>query len=145
MQMLDSLVYVSTAVESITDDSLSHLLERAQDRNRRCHITGVLLFDSGNFMQYIEGPANGLEEIYGQIVRDPLHSGIIQLCHEHPTARFFSDWAMGIRVVNCPALSEGRWKNDPFEARLGLVPESASAAVALLRGFWNRSQQRRWQ
>ncbi len=54
MTQLYNLVYVSSAVRPPTEAELRHLLQRAQERNRTQGVTGVLLFDAGNFMQYIE-------------------------------------------------------------------------------------------
>ena len=98
MESLESLVYVSSAVQAVDDAELLHLLERARVRNTRCEVTGLLLFDAGNFMQYIEGPPNGLSEVYTHIKQDPLHTGLIELCRETPSHRAFGKWAMVARV-----------------------------------------------
>ena len=44
MESLESLVYVSSAVQAVDDAELLHLLERARVRNTRCEVTGLLLF-----------------------------------------------------------------------------------------------------
>ena len=95
-------------------------------------------------MQYIEGPREGLDEVYRHIRRDPLHSGIIELCHQEIDERVFEGWSMGVRVMNAPDL-EGEWCSDPaLEKRfcdeaLGCTGSSASV---LLQGFWQRGRHR---
>ena len=64
---LDSLVYVSSAVKLLRPEEIEYLLTRARERNEEYGITGVLLYIGGNFMQYIEGPAdNEWNEVNGK-------------------------------------------------------------------------------
>ena len=141
MEPLDSLVYVSSAVGPLGDPELYHLLERARSRNKRCEVTGLLLFDDGNFMQYIEGPSAGLAEVYDHIKRDPLHTGLIELCREQTEQRAFSDWAMVARVFE----PSGKVRNVMFDTDQGFNVNALSAAHGaagiLLRSFWQRGQR----
>ena len=141
MESLESLVYVSSAVQSVSDPDLLHLLERARVRNTRCEVTGLLLFDAGNFMQYIEGPPNGLSEVYAHIKRDPHHTGLIELCRETPSHRAFGKWAMVARVFE----PSGHVRNVTSDADQGVNLNSLShahgSAGILLKGFWKRSQR----
>ena len=141
MEPLERLVYVSSAVQPVSDAQLLHLLERARLRNKRCHVTGLLLFDAGNFMQYIEGPRSGLSEVYGHIKQDPMHTGLIELCLERANHRAFSDWAMAARVFE----PGGQVRNVASDADQCFNFNSLSAAHGsagiLLQGFWQRSQR----
>ncbi len=141
MESLESLVYVSSAVQSVSEVRLRHLLERARSRNQRCDVTGLLLFDAGNFMQYIEGPHAGLSEVYEHIKRDDLHTGLIELCREQTSQRAFGDWAMAASVFELG----GQRRNVIFETDQGFNFNSLSAAHGsagiLLRGFWQRNQR----
>lgn len=145
MRPLHSLVYVSSANGDVTDDCLRHLLERAQARNALHAVTGLLLYDSGNFMQYIEGPADGLSIVYGHIQRDPLHTGIIELCWEEPTERAFIGWSMRARVLNAPWVGTPWQNHQDIDDRMATLATEENAGAALLRGFWQRGQHRRWQ
>ena len=78
MAQLHALVYVSTARHRLSLDEIDHLLERARVRNEREGVTGVLLYNDGNFMQYLEGPAAGMSVVYAAIQRDALHAGLIE-------------------------------------------------------------------
>lgn len=48
------LIYVSAATELMNNDQLLALLEQSRRNNERHRITGMLLYKSGNFMQYID-------------------------------------------------------------------------------------------
>ena len=94
---LESIVYVSSATRLLSLDEIQHLLSRSRDRNLQHGVTGVLLYVGGNFMQYIEGPAAGLNVIYRIIQQDELHSGIIEVSREAVEQRQFGDWSMALR------------------------------------------------
>jgi hypothetical protein len=70
---LTAVVYVSSAVDQLSDDNINYLLAKARERNLEHNITCLLLLIGGNFMQYIEGPADELELIYKIIQEDPMH------------------------------------------------------------------------
>jgi len=76
---LISLIYVSTATHLLSAAELDRLMARAPHRNERAGVTGVLLYNDGHFMQYLEGPAEGLSKIYKIIKADRLHRGLIEL------------------------------------------------------------------
>jgi hypothetical protein len=144
MEELQGLVYVSSAVAAVSDDQLVHLLTRARVRNIECQVTGLLLFDAGNFMQYIEGPPAGLDKVYDHIRKDPLHTGLIELCRETVPRRAFDGWAMAAKVFDVSTTGKGAFADSEQQQALRLLADANGAAGILLRGFWQRSQ-RLWQ
>lgn len=141
MEPLHSLVYVSSAVRAVSEADLRHLVSRAQQRNRQCAVTGVLLFDSGNFMQYLEGPADGLAAVYQRIRQDRLHTDLIEISNQPPRARLFAQWAMGFRSFNAVEFTDAWLRQQVLETRFDGLHPSDAPAIALLRGFWQRSQR----
>lgn len=143
MLPLECIVYVSSAARPVNEADLVHLIERARARNKRCEVTGLLLFDAGNFMQYIEGPRSGLSEVFERIKRDPLHTGLIELCHEQINRRAFGEWTMAARVFE----AGGQVRNVVCDMNPGfdanLLPAAHGSAGILLQGFWQRSQHTR--
>ncbi|MEN9372468.1 MAG: hypothetical protein RIR79_20 [Pseudomonadota bacterium] len=138
IENIANLVYVSSAALPITRDKLLHVLERSRQRNKEHHVTGVLLFDAGNFMQFIEGPAAGLEIIYHHIKHDPLHTGIIELSRETSHERIFDQWAMGFRAFNDVEISDSWLYDELLEAKVTHHIRDTSSAAILLHGFWSR-------
>lgn len=135
------LVYVSSATHWLSPAELQNLLERARERNVREGITGVLLYSYGNFMQYLEGPADGVARVYDSIRSDTMHSGIIELLREPIRAREFDDWAMGFRDISAFGVSDPPGIDDVFSGEsaddLADAPPE-SAAHLLLSRFWNK-------
>jgi hypothetical protein len=88
------LVYVSTARPGLTDSDIEDLLNVAQSNNDERYITGYLVHNGPSFMQLIEGPKAEVDEIYGRIVADDRHSGVIRILAEWASERAFPNWSM---------------------------------------------------
>ncbi|QKS18474.1 BLUF domain-containing protein, partial [Curtobacterium sp. Csp2] len=85
MTTLTSLVYMSVAVDDLTDDQLVAMLREARLRNEALGVSGLLLAKGGRFIQVLEGPAWSVEDRFAAIERDPRHhevkSLILSLIH----------------------------------------------------------------
>jgi hypothetical protein len=137
---LYAIVYVSTAARPLSLAELHHLLKRAQARNLKENITGVLLYADGTFMQYLEGPAPGLYKVYEVIKADPQHYGIVDLVREPVGRREFSGWSMAFRVINAAGPSSEAEQDARLEQRLAVPINQFSAARELLAKFWFRGR-----
>ena len=91
MSQLYTLVYVSTATRILSPGDLNELVLRGRARNVQHDVTALLIYDSGNFMQCIEGPSQGLATVYAHIRNSPLHRGIIELLMATIPVREFPD------------------------------------------------------
>lgn len=89
------IIYFSSAIRVFEEKVLKELLEQSRRNNQRDGITGMLLYDSGTFIQYIEGPCEPLLACWERIKADPRHRGIIKVAEEPIEARLFADWSMG--------------------------------------------------
>jgi hypothetical protein len=100
------LVYVSTARHLMNEAELMAILETSRTRNTANHITGMLLYKDGSFMQVLEGKESAVEQTYARIEKDPRHSGIILLRKGKTERRSFPGWSMGFRSVNADELGK---------------------------------------
>jgi hypothetical protein len=91
------LIYVSTATASYDVAALDKMLESAARHNAPQHITGMLLYAGGNFMQVLEGEKDAVDETYGRIARDSRHTDLHIVENERIAERSFSKWSMGFR------------------------------------------------
>lgn len=139
MSDLKALVYVSSAAYELSDEKIKHILGRARDRNIEHHVTGVLLFIGGNFMQYIEGPADELDLIYSIIKADPDHKGLIELMHHAIEARDFSSWSMAYCTKNRAVLVGDQNDQQILGGKLGGGAYMETPARILLRNFWSKN------
>jgi len=140
MNDLQALVYVSTASHHLSEAEISHLLDRARARNAKEEVTGVLLYSHGNFMQYLEGPSAGVARVYGHIVADRLHHGIIELVREPIPAREFMDWTMAFRSISSYGMSSPDKFDRLFMAKIDPAAAAPSVTHSLLWKFWNKGR-----
>jgi hypothetical protein len=96
MSELLSIIYVSSAVNSLDDTELEALLADARHFNKAHTITGVLLYADGNFMQCLEGPADSVLHAYDRINASRRHKDLIEFNRATIAARSFDSWQMGL-------------------------------------------------
>ena len=104
---LHSISYTSVASYALSKADLEHLLSTARKRNLEQHVTGVLLHVEGRFMQYLEGPQSGLEEVLTHIKASPLHHHLDIHRMQTIEAREYEAWSMAYVTPEDPNLSPG--------------------------------------
>lgn len=91
---LYSLVYTSTAARPLAKSDLENILLHARKNNLQEHVTGLLLFTEGKFMQYLEGPQSGVLKIFDTIKKSKLHTEITEVSRKPLASREYGDWSM---------------------------------------------------
>lgn len=141
MENLYCIVYVSTASSIMTDNQLQTLLTAAIKFNNLKHVTGVLLYNDGNFFQYIEGAKSALELVYSRIKNSQEHGDIIELLNQEISARVFPNWQMGLfhptksELLN---ISNQNWWNTANQSIL--ASNQQPEGIKLLEIFCNSSR-----
>jgi hypothetical protein len=150
MVPLSSLVYQSQATAPLSDADLQRLIASAQIRNRSEGVTGLMIHDEGRFLQWLEGPSDGLGRVWQSIRNDSRHTAVTLLGASTAPVRFFAGSPM--------ALGKRRGHGDAGIARrnevvlpadlIESVIDSPRAASSLLGGLVSRPadevlQQRR--
>lgn len=87
--MLKTIIYVSRLKIKQPISFLKEVLKKAQKTNQLLDVTGILLFDGTSFMQILEGPSDGVDQVYNTICNDTRHSQIIELLADYSPARYF--------------------------------------------------------
>lgn len=103
MTALSTIVYHSKASVNFSELDLLYLLAESRARNRAESVTGVLVFDRGQFFQWIEGPNLPLQRIWNSIRQDPRHADIQVLADTSIPMRLFQDWHMQFAHRDCKA------------------------------------------
>ena len=117
--ILDTFVYCSRAAEGVDDAEVDRLIELSERRNAARDITGVLVFGSGVFFQWIEGPPAQVEKLIANLHGDPRHYDIVTLDRSvEKRARLYPSWEMervgadDIRAVLQEALESAEDENN---------------------------------
>jgi len=96
---LSRAVYRSRAVQPMSSLDLHKLTLAAQARNRAESITGLILYDEGNFFQWLEGPEEGLGRVLRSISNDQRHTDIKVLDDRSAKTRAFTEWSMKLATT----------------------------------------------
>jgi hypothetical protein len=125
------LCYASTATREMPRQALFDLLTEARRYNTKAGITGLLLYQNGQFLQVLEGEADPVRALFKRICNDKRHTRIALLFEELVSERQYPDWSMGFQ-----ALDGSEWMEFPNEdgssKDLRTMAESMGRAKELL-------------
>ena len=88
-------VYVSSVSETLSEKDLKDILVVARQNNEHKHLSGLLLYAHGRFMQVLEGAESEVLSTMEKIRADNRHKNIDTLRLEKKMQRDFSEWSMG--------------------------------------------------
>ena len=95
VKSLHNIVYCSRAVHSVDKEALEKIIATARHHNPRFGITGLLVFGSGVFFQWLEGPKDNVTSLFTMISADARHSDVVLLTQEDEfRERLFPNWDM---------------------------------------------------
>ncbi|PKH70334.1 hypothetical protein CXF96_16000 [Stenotrophomonas sp. Betaine-02u-21] len=89
-----ALVYASQAVAALPRGQLDALVKDAVRFNTIAGVTGLLLFDGVLFLQYLEGPEDGLRAAYDRVLHASSHIDVMQLAAGRVGNRVSPYWPM---------------------------------------------------
>jgi hypothetical protein len=90
------LVYASAVNKKLNKTDLRSILSASATNNMRDHLTGALLFNSGIFLQILEGPRASLNAAYRRISKDERHTRLELIGLEPARERLFTAWSMAL-------------------------------------------------
>ena len=76
---MKQLVYASTATEMVKLEDVEDIVAKAKATNKKENVTGFLVFNSGYFLQVLEGERRPVNEVFCKIVSDRRHTDITLL------------------------------------------------------------------
>jgi hypothetical protein len=138
---LHTFVYCSRAAEGVDEVEVGRIVESAQRRNLVRGITGVLVFGSGVFFQWIEGPPARMQALIANLHSDPRHYDVVPLDRsEEKRERLYPNWQMervkaeDIRAVLLDALESAEDANNVAALRRILDHLASGPLDSLGRG-----------
>ena len=128
------IVYISTTSKILTDSELTEMLMENYMNNRRAHITGMLIYTEGSFIQVLEGPADSLTKTYQDIIQDNRQKNIIKLAEDKLAAPNFDTWSMAFKATDPSKIECLEGYINPASQNFLRTPNN-HAAVMLLKSF----------
>jgi len=140
LPLLHQVVYCSRAADGVDDSAVERIIVTARRMNPEQGITGLLVFGSGVFFQWIEGPRDNVTQLMQRIQRDPRHARVVMLSQsEEVRERLFPDWSMElvtpdhIRDVLLDALATAEDEKNTESLRL-MLEQLDSTGLGQLMG-----------
>jgi hypothetical protein len=130
--MLSRLVYASQATVPF-DHDLPAILQWCSDFNPSLHVTGLLCFLDGVYMQYLEGEEAVLESLFASISKDTRHAGVTLLEKRATPQRAFPQWSM--KLMEWDDRSRAIFRSFSPGSRLDLYASDPSTAAPLMRAL----------
>ena len=94
-QSIHHIVYCSQAARHMDKEALEKIISTAKYHNPRFGITGLLVFGSGIFFQWLEGPRDNVTSLFKIISADSRHSDVVLITKEDEfRERLFPNWDM---------------------------------------------------
>lgn len=136
-----ALAYSSVPTRPMSATDLGNLLLQARMFNASQGVSGVLLYDSERFLQYLEGPPDGVQRVWDRVSASPRHRELHVLWREPIDTRLFADWQMG--CLEAPASLLQRLANEQWRIAQAVAErrQPLSPALALLRQFASGDQR----
>lgn len=135
---LHALVYTSRAAGGLSNADLERILIDASIHNRQQDVTGALLYDGARFLQYLEGPQAGLDNVFARIDASSKHAGIEVLVTGAIAERHFWNWSMACRHADASViqrLESARWSERAHPHLLDGA--QSNTGLQVLSAFWH--------
>lgn len=133
-----ALAYASRSSSNLDNSDLEEILVDASAQNRMADVTGVLLYDGATFLQYLEGPEEGVASVFDRIKQSKRHADIRVLTSGEVPERYFWNWSMACQHADASMIQKieaARWseRSHPF------LEEDAehNPGLRLLAEFWS--------
>lgn len=91
---IKTITYFSSSRIVWKEAELVQLLTRSREYNQEMNVTGFLIYVDGSFLQWIEGPTEGIDDVYQRINSDPRHAQISAIFEGVLGERHFPNWSM---------------------------------------------------
>lgn len=138
---LISLVYVSFESHPMSDQEIRDILVVSRENNRKLHITGMLLYRDGFFIQALEGDKEAVEELYDHIKADSRHENVTLVYKNDIQTRSFPRWSMGFNKIEQVDESQlpgfNNFLQEPED--MEYFTENPGRAANLLEAFKNQT------
>ncbi len=128
---LRAVAYVSEAVEGLGGADIDRILADAAAHNRMAGVTSVLMFDGVRFLQYLEGPDDGMRSVYPRVLNARSHHHLRQLAKGEVPTRQFPRWTMASARIDADVLAD--IADPPWDGFTAAAPVTGERRIGFAR------------
>lgn len=97
-EIVDRLLYASQCcVQGSVFEEMHRIRDQALPRNRRDEVYAALLYQAGWFVEWLEGPAAGIDAVMRRAADDPRHCALRVIHRSRGPRRLTQPWSMAFR------------------------------------------------
>jgi hypothetical protein len=101
--MIHTICYSSKAIDTLQEEGLEHIYNTTYTNNSTRNVTGILLFELGNFFQVLEGEKEIIMPLYEiKIKKDPRHHSIFEIINKPKQKALFLDYRTDFNIIRTP-------------------------------------------
>ena len=119
------VIYTSVALEKFSQLQLRELLIVSRRNNQPRGLTGLLLYQDGLFMQFLEGPKQEVSRLINILRKDTRHGNLRIVKQGNLPQRLFPEWSMAYKALSTVASSLAGFSEQlqyNFESGIGREP-----------------------
>ena len=131
--MLKFILYVSEVADHCGDRETTDILRTSRTNNAKKAVTGMLVRKEQQFLQFIEGPVEVIDELFAKIECDDRHQSVKVIDQGMSTDRVFFDWQMGFADEQNLQPLQWKWQLDKIS--LFSLAEEASHCLDFVKEF----------
>lgn len=136
---LYNIIYISASRKLMDETELLDLLIQSRAYNTEHHITGMLLYCDGAFIQVLEGGKDEVNALFNTIRRDERHR-MISIIKQGPISqRCFSEWNMGFKSYSKSDLEQIEGYSSFLSSNINSDEQQKGIAYKLLESFKDTS------
>lgn len=96
---ITQVAYTSRALASFSEQDLDDMLATARIKNKALGLSGLLLYQDGHFLQFLEGRDYAVDALLKTIEADQRHDAVKLIWRRDIETCDFGDWQMGFMRV----------------------------------------------
>ena len=131
--MLKFILYVSEVADHCGDRETTDILRTSRTNNAKKAVTGMLVRKEQQFLQFIEGPVEVIDDLFAKIECDDRHQSVKVIDQGLSTDRVFFDWQMGFADEQNLQPLQWKWQLDKIS--LFSLAEEASQCLDFVKEF----------
>ncbi|WP_461453275.1 BLUF domain-containing protein [Mucilaginibacter sp.] len=128
------LIYISTAVNLMSQQELADILVKSRANNTANNVTGILLYAQGTFIQALEGDEEIVTKTYNKIEKDDRHKNQITIITGTSKERVFADWSMAFISLDPKKMNELEGYINPLKKEL-FKGTDTNPAITVMKTF----------
>ncbi len=130
------LAYISESTQGTGDADVQAIVHVARSYNASRSITGLLIYNAGHYMQFLEGPQDAVLACFEKVRHDRRHHAVHPFFEGSAETRAFAAWTMAYRnFESYEPFLRTKFEECVFAVTRGEIVYTREAALEIMQLF----------